>query len=120
MQTTLKSINSNNVVAYFVWLPILRNDSKNDAIERASEFSDPRAKNYWDEEGVTGMAWGKLFGFDSVAWDVYFLFDRSVTWQKDIPQPTFWMHQLRGIDKAPFLNEPEFQSRLKTMMEVKK
>ena len=120
MQTALKSINSNNVVAYFVWLPILRSDSKDEAIEQVSEFHDPRVRNYWDEKGRTGMAWQQRLGFVSVAWDVYFLFDRTVTWQKDVPQPTFWMHQLRGIDKAPFLNETEFQSRLKSMMEVKK
>ncbi len=120
MQTTLKNIESNDVIAYFVWLPILRSDFKKDAIERATEFQDPRVRNYWDENGITGTAWQRRLGFNSVAWDVYFLFDRSVNWEKEIPQPTFWMHQLRGIDKAPFLNQQEFQSRLKSMLEVKK
>jgi hypothetical protein len=120
MQTTLRTVNSEDVVAYFVWLPILRSDFRNDALERASEFQDPRVRNYWDENRITGTAWQHRLGSDSVAWDVYFLFDRSTAWQKEVPQPTFWMHQLRGIDKAPFLNEKEFQTRLKAMLEVKK
>jgi hypothetical protein len=89
IQTTLKSVKSEDVVAYFVWLPILRSDFRSDAVERASEFRDPRVLNYWDAGRFTGTAWQKRLGFDSVAWDVYFLFDRSITWQKDVPQPTF-------------------------------
>jgi hypothetical protein len=106
-------------VVYFVWLPILGNDFKLDAIERAIEFDDRRARNYWDEGGVTGMAWQKQLGLESIAWDVYFVFDRSVKWEKEVPQPTFWMHQLRGIEKAPFLNEKEFQSSLNSILEKK-
>ena len=120
MQTILKSTENKDVVAYFVWLPIQGNDSKLDALERAIEFDDPRVRNYWDEKGVTALAWQKRLELDSVAWDVYFLFDRSVTWETEVPQPTFWMHQLRGIEKAPYLDQEEFQFRLKSLLEVKK
>jgi hypothetical protein len=119
MQTTLRSITSDDVVAYFVWLPVMRSDFRNDAIERESEFVDPRVRNYWDEEGLTGIAWQKTLELDSLAWDIYLLFDQSITWEKDAPKPSFWMHQLRGVDKAPFLNEEEFQARLKMTLERK-
>ena len=121
MQTALKSVESDEVVAYFIWLPCIRTDSKQEAIERTAEFHDPRVHNYWDETKVTGTAWQQRLGLPSFAWDIYFLFDRSATWQKDVPQPNFWMHQLMGAEgKAPFLDEKEFQSHLITMLEEKK
>jgi hypothetical protein len=98
----------------------IRGDSKNEAVERVSEFSDARLHNFWDEKRITGNAWQERLGISSFAWDVYFLFDRSASWQKPVPQPTFWMHQLSGVDKAPFLNEKEFESRVKTMVANKK
>jgi len=116
MQTTLKNVSGTDVAVYFIWLPCIRTDSKKEAVERVSEFHDPRVRNYWDEERITGNAWQHRFGLDSFAWDVYFLFDRSATWNKDVPQPTFWMHQLRGVDQAPYLNQKEFEVRLKTLL----
>jgi hypothetical protein len=121
MQTSLKNVTGNQVVAYFVWLPCIRSDSRNEAIQRVSEFDDPRVHNYWDENRVTGTAWQQRLGLPSFAWDVYFLFDQSTTWLKEVPQPTFWMHQLSSAQgKAPFLDEEQFQSQLKTMVAKKK
>ena len=121
MQTALMNVNSKDVTAYFVWLPCMQSDSKDEAARRVSEFHDPRVRNYWDEQRITGNAWQERLGLSSFAWDVYFLFDRSASWQKAVPQPTFWMHQLMGAkDKAPFLDEKEFESRLKTMVTNKK
>jgi hypothetical protein len=97
----------------------MQNDSRTNVIERESEFVDPRVRHYWDEAAVTGMAWQKQLGLASVAWDVYFVFDRSVMWEKDTPKPDFWMHQLRGVDKAAFLNQKEFQTHLQMMLEKK-
>ena len=121
MQTALKNVNSSDVAAYFIWLPCIRTDSKDEAVARVSEFHDPRIHNYWDEERITGKAWEERLGLPSFAWDVYFLFDRSASWQKDVPQPNYWMHQLMGAkDKAPFLDQKEFESRLNTMVASKK
>lgn len=121
MQTSLKNVPANDVAAYFIWLPCIRTDSKTEAVDRISEFHDPRVHNYWDEERVTGNAWQERLGLSSFAWDVYFLFDRSTSWPKDVPQPTFWMHQLMDAkDKAPFLDQKEFESRLKEMVGSKK
>jgi len=117
MQKTLKNENSGDVVVYFIWLPCIWTDSKDEATKRVTEFQDPRVRNYWDENRFTGTAWQQRLGLPSFAWDVYFLFDRSANWEKDVPQPTFWMHQLRiAKGKAPFLDESQFESRLKTMV----
>ena len=113
MQTVLKNVSAADVSVYFVWLPCIRSDSKDEAIKRVSEFSDSRVHNYWDEGRLTGNAWQARLGLSTFAWDVYFLFDRSAVWQKPAPQPVFWMHQLGGVTKAPFLNEKEFETQLK-------
>jgi hypothetical protein len=121
MQMTLNNVKSADVVAYFIWLPCIRNDSKDEAVARVLEFADPRVRNYWDEDRITGNAWQERLSLPSFAWDVYFLFDRSASWQKGVPQPTFWMHQLSDAkDKGPFLDQKEFESRLRTMVASKK
>ena len=120
MQTTLKNINSSDVVAYFIWLPCIRSDSKEEAVARVSEFDDPRARNYWDESRLTGDAWQQQLGLSSFAWDVYFLFDRSASWQKGAPLPTFWMHQLSSaMNKGPYLDQKQFEAQLKTLVAKK-
>jgi len=120
MQTSLKDANGNDVVAYFVWLPCIRTDSRDEAVQRASEFKDPRVHNYWDGKRLTGDSWGNSLGLPSFAWDVYFLFSRSAKWQTNVPQPAFWMHQLMGAEnKAPFLDQTEFESHLKKLIESK-
>src|SRR5262245_18099043 len=120
MQTTLKNVKEADVAMYIIWLPCIPGDSRNDAVQRVSEFTDPRLHNYWDEQRITGNAWKEPLALPMFAWDVYFLFDRSALWQKPVPQPTFWMHQLGAAAKAPSLDEKEFESRLKTMLTSKK
>jgi len=117
MQTVLKNTNSTDVASYLIWMPCIRTDSRNEAVLRVSEYQDPRVHNYWDEERLSGEAWKERLGLPSFAWDTYFIFDRSVVWQKSVPQPTFWMHQLGGaLGKAPYLDEKEFESRLKALL----
>jgi hypothetical protein len=120
MQTALKNINAVDVVAYFVWMPCIMSDSREDAVERVSEFQDARVRNYWDDNRISGNAWQKSLGLTSFAWDVYFIFDPSVVWQNSMPQPTFWMHQIPSAQgKAPFLDEKEFESQLKALLASK-
>jgi hypothetical protein len=120
MQTVLKNINSADVASYFIWMPCIMGDSRDEAVERVSEFQDPRVHNYWDDKRISGDAWQERLGLSSFAWDTYFIFDRSVVWHKNVPEPTFWMHQIRSAeDKAPFLDEKEFESRLKTILAIK-
>jgi hypothetical protein len=116
MQDVLTSADSKEVRLYVVWLPIIRSDDRESAVERTKEFPDPRVSYYWDDAGITGMAWKNLLNLQTVAWDVYFLYPRNVTWNKTPGEPVFWMHQLRGVDAAPYLAKDEFKSMmLKTL-----
>lgn len=118
MQEVLTSTNSANVHLYVIWLSVLRSDDRESALERVKEFSDSRINYYWDEERLTGNAWQKLLNLGSVAWDIYFIYEPQVK-LIDLPtKPYFWMHQLQGVDSAPFLQTDEF--KLKTLQLLRK
>ena len=118
MQEVLKSTTAQNLHLYIVFLPILRSDDREAAIERTKEFADPRVTYYWDETLVTGKAWGDLLRLQMKAWDVYFLYPPQAQQWTDHPEmPAFWMHQLRGVDQAPYLDKEDF--KLKTLQLLK-
>jgi hypothetical protein len=118
MQEVLSSTKAQNVHFFIVWLPILRSDGRNAAIERSREFSDERITYYWDETGITGLAWQKVLGLPSAAWDVYLLYEAGGTkWDKSPEKPFFWMHQLQGIDSAPILNKDEFKLKMLQLLD---
>jgi hypothetical protein len=109
MQHVLNAGGNKPVQMYVVWLPVLRTDDRDSAVERTSEFKDPRVKYYWDETRSTGNLWQSLLGLNGEAWDVYFLYDSKSKWSDSPSVPNYWMHQLSGVVKAPFLNEDQFK-----------
>lgn len=116
MQTLLKNISDDRLKVYIVWLPMFPGDSKEWAKTRAGEFSDKRISHYWDSEKVTGKEWQKVLGTKSVAWDVYLLYGAGSRWDKELPAPDFWMHQLGGVTNAPRLDEATFEARAKELL----
>ncbi|HSE42997.1 MAG TPA: hypothetical protein VLH08_19715 [Acidobacteriota bacterium] len=120
MQEVLTSTKSNNVRLYVVWLPVLRSDDRESAVERTKEFSDSRINYYWDEEGITGTAWQKSLKIKSFAWDVYLIYEPQAKPLTDQPeQPYFWMHQLRSVESAPFLKKDEFELKMRQLLRTK-
>ena len=110
MQDVLRSTQAENIHLYIVWLPILRTDDRDSAIERTKEFADPRVTYYWDDASLTGKAWQRVLNLEGAAWDVYFLYPaQSGNWSEKPDAPPFWMHQLREVKHAPFLNKDEFK-----------
>ena len=37
-------------------------------------------------------------------------------WNTDIPSPLFWMHQLQGIEKGPYLHRDEFKQKVQELI----
>ena len=116
MQSVLKDIPDSRLRAYIVWLPMFPGDSRSWAQTRSDEFRDDRLSYYWDGSRLTGGEWGKTLGIDRTAWDVYFLYGSRSQWDGTAPQPSFWMHQLGGVTKAPHLNEQEFEDKVKELL----
>jgi hypothetical protein len=66
---------------------------------------DSRVSQYWDGANALGEAYASVLGLSAPAWDVYLLFDPNQKWEGDLPpKPAFWMHQLRGVTRAPRLD----------------
>lgn len=116
MQSVLKDIPDNRLRVHIVWLPMFPGDSRSWAQTRSDEFKDDRLSYYWDGGRVTGEDWSKTLGIDGRAWDVYLLYGSGSQWEGAAPAPSFWMHQLGGVTKAPRLNKEEFNTKVKELL----
>ncbi|MCH8980044.1 MAG: hypothetical protein IH945_12500 [Armatimonadetes bacterium] len=99
---------------FVVWAPMLGHESHDDAVQQSNSFGgDERFMFYWDEEKRLPISLGAKLRLPSnqdraeflgpkkhlpsnrnLAWDVYLLYDKDVTWREEPPEPSFWMHQL--------------------------
>lgn len=117
MQKVLRNNSDDRLRAYIVWLPILWGDNRASAEARSGEFADPRVTYFWDGNHLTGKAWQRTLNLSGIVWDVYFLYNGEARWGTEPTAPDFWMHQLSVADnKAPFLNEPDFEAKVKELL----
>lgn len=104
---------------YVVWIDILQSDDKYSAYLRSTEYDDPRVSYYWDRYKLTGVEWQEVIDIDNVAWDVYFLYGRDVTWS-DLPSyPDYFMNQI-GLpeDVSPRLDGELLARKIGALMKV--
>lgn len=120
---TLGASSSPDLRCYYVWLPVLAQDSAEAAAHAAATTSDWRAAHYWDsalrfarEMGIhlgIGKATGQGTETAGVAWDVYALYGRGMT---DLGRPNLWMHQLDIVD-APRLEVPVLRAEVAKLLQ---
>ena len=107
--------------AYIVWLPIFGGDFKGEARNLSNSFRDKRVSYFLDPESATGKQWERVLKTERfIAWDVYLLYEPGARWEDEPPLPSYWMHQLGGVTKAPRYNEPTFRAKLKEMLDEMK
>ena len=116
MQKVLKNIPADGLRAYIVWLPMFPGDSRDWANTRSQEFRDQRLTYFWDTNRLTGQQWQKVLGISRTAWDVYFLYSADAHWDKEPDAPSFWMHQLNGVESARRLDESAFEAKAKELL----
>ena len=116
LQAVLKNIPDDRLRAHIVFLPMYVGDNKSQAQTRMQEFNDNRVTYYWDGNKLIGSEWEKVLGIDRTAWDVYLLYGPRTNWNGSTPAPAFWMHQLDGVTKGPWLNSAEFEYRIKQLV----
>jgi hypothetical protein len=79
---------STDVQYYVVWLNQRSTDAA-DTID-ATTLDDPRVRQYWDGEGVTGTYFADAdlggLGYAGFVYDVYYVFGPEATWA-DEPAP---------------------------------
>ena len=79
---------SGDLQFYVVWLKQRSTDAR-DTID-ATLLEDPRVKQYWDGEGITGTYFAEAdlggLGYSGFVYDVYYVFGPDATWA-DAPGP---------------------------------
>lgn len=95
----LKKFSSPELQAILVWEPMRRDDSPEAATEQADQVRDTRIWQGWNANKHVGELFGKTLDLHDIAWDVYLIYKPGIKWEAEQPpQPTFWMHQLQGVD----------------------
>lgn len=114
----MRGVPSEALRAFVVWLPTLSSDAPQHANEGASEFVDARVKYFWNANKIVGETFGRTLELDQLAWDVYFVYNRGVTWHEGSPSlPAYWMHQLGGLeDHAPFLDSAVLREEIEALI----
>ena len=81
---------------YIIWGPFLRADNEESARSAIARLTVPEAVHFWmtdirlsaDLAGTLRLPAGRL------AWDVYLLYRRETMWDRTMPRPAYWQHQL--------------------------
>jgi hypothetical protein len=100
----LKKFSTPRLRALLVWEPMRETDSPDAAAEQANTLRDRRISQGWDGSLDIGKMFGATLALHQVAWDVYLIYKPGITWEgEQPPPPTFWMHQLDGVDPGLLL-----------------
>lgn len=70
-----------------------------------TRLTDERITHYWDAQDKLVEEYKPIHPTRRVdsdeyarAWDVYLLFPPQAQWEDQPPAPSYWMHQLWGVD----------------------
>ncbi len=98
-ENVLEKIDSDQLSVLVVWTPVLSSDNRASVDKAARTITDNRAAHFWDGDRSLGNTYGKIVELPrgrSLAWDIYFAFDRDTRWNETAPEPDDWAHQLGG------------------------
>jgi len=117
MQKVLKEVSDDRVTVYIIWDPIFGGKFDNETKKLSSSFPDKRISYFKDPDSLAGNLWERVLKTErEIAWDVYLLYGAEAQWDKEPPQPDFWMHQLGGVTIAPHLDVEKFTEELKGLL----
>lgn len=95
----LKNLPSSSLQAMFVWEPMRYRDSPLAAARQALTVQDARISQGWNANKDVGKLFAETLKLHDIAWDVYLAYELGIKWKgQGPPSPTFWLHQLEGVD----------------------
>jgi hypothetical protein len=120
MQTLLFQNRNTDVRAYFVWGPYLKSDTVDLARVDTEKFQAPNSVYLWIPTTQLAEQLASVLGLPAghTAWDVYLMYGKGVLWDKRIPAPDYWQHQIGVIQGEP-MNMERFSARLKELLRAK-
>ena len=117
-ENILDKIDNDQLSVHVVWTPVLRSDDRESVDEARKVFPDERVTQYWDGDQSLGKTYGKVVKLPrerSLAWDIYFAFDRKSQWKEKVPKPADWAHQL-GRDQRALMNGERLRQSLEKLL----
>jgi hypothetical protein len=95
----LKKFPSQKLQVILVWEPMRDGDNAVAARQEAESVHDVRISQGWDDSRNLGKLFGETLDLHEIAWDVYLAYKAGIKWEgPQPPRPSFWMHQLEGVD----------------------
>ena len=93
-----------NLRAYYLWGPFLQRDNEESARTAVQQCLAPETVHFWvpSQKLSTDLSLVLRLAPGRVAWDVYLLYRRGITWDKIIPAPSYWQHQLDVLQGEKF------------------
>jgi hypothetical protein len=118
VQEIFETNKSEKLRGVIVWISMLDTDKLEAASERETKFSDPRVKQFWDQDQIFGQLLSQTLKLkESIAWDVYLVYPPGHSWDTEFPPlPTFGMHQLNE-DPTRFLDPSRYKEYVQTVLE---
>jgi mercuric ion transport protein len=84
-----------NISVIIVWTNMLNSDEENTAYRAASFFKQKDITQFFDQENKFGDIAAKAINpKGEQAWDIYMYFDKDSRWDKTLPRPFEYVHQL--------------------------
>jgi mercuric ion transport protein len=94
-KSVIEQMKSKEISVIIVWTNMLKTDDKENAYKSASMFKDSSIVQYFDAENKFGdLVAQRLSPKGEKAWDIYMFFDKDTEWNKSIPRPFDYAHQL--------------------------
>jgi mercuric ion transport protein len=91
----IENMANKNLNVIIVWTNMLQSDGENTAFRAASLFKGKNITQFFDAENKFGDVAAKAVSSEGKqAWDIYMFFDKSIQWDKSLPRPFDYVHQL--------------------------
>ena len=95
LKSIIESFPDADISVAIVWINKLPADSRKEAEKSSDTFDDPRIRQFYDPQQLSGQAVANCLGWQGrVAWDIYLFYSAGSTWHETPPVPVNWMHQL--------------------------
>jgi mercuric ion transport protein len=94
-KAVIDNMAAKNIGVVIVWTNMLQSDGENTAFHAASLFKQKNIAQFFDADNVFGdLAAKTLNPKGEQAWDIYMFFDKDANWDKSLPRPFEYAHQL--------------------------
>jgi copper chaperone CopZ len=116
-KSVIEKMVDKNIGVIILWTNMLKTDDKENAYMAASMFKNPNIVQFYDAENKFGdIVARSLNPKGEKAWDIYLFYDRETEWQKSLPRPFDYAHQLsptnQWVDNTKYFCGTDLLKRL--------